>query len=400
MDKQLIGRLIPAGLLLSSIIAVIAGLFVIVESRLITLLWTTLPAQLPRTWSYYLILCALGGGALSLIKRAWGPLPTTAQQMLREFRQRQTVTYHTTIKSLCVALVILIFGAGVGPGTALIGAVIGLSVWQTDRLRYFYFHHAELQAVPLYHRLGWLLAPTGHLQRYSAEHGGGTRSLKTKKKLIALFIVNGVIAFYLLLKAIGQPAMITQLGRSHWQWPQLWLIIPVLLVSAPLSWLYRQSSRQLQQLLSRIPAAPYQPLLGAGVIFLFAVLVPRLLFSGQLFMGLVPQVAGHQSAVILISTAFLKLLFLQLCLGTGWIGGDFFPTLFASILFGFGIAQLLPMIDTLLVVAVVTTSLVTSIFKKVWGTGLLTALFFPINLLPVIIMVLGLQWGGQALLHK
>lgn len=400
MNKRYISRLILAGLVLSTLIAGIAGAFIVLEGHLITLLWATIPAQLPVDWPYYLVLCALGGWLLARLKRQWGPLPATAHQAMHELRQTETVQYRDTFKNLLVALVILMFGAGVGPEAALLGAIVSLSVWQMDRLRYFYFHHAELQTQPLYLRLWWLIAPRGHLQRFKADTSLAMTRPGMKKKLNALFIINGLVAFYLLMRAIGHPSFITKMGQSHWQWSQLWIIVPVLLLSLPLGRLYRWGSRQLHDLGQRLPQFLPQTLTGAAIIFLFAVLVPRLLFSRQTVMGLIPEVSGHPSALTLILAAILKLLFLQLCLGTGWIGGDIFPIAFSSILFGFGVAQLLPTVDTLLIVAVVAVSLAINLLNNVWVPGIFIALFFPLNLLPVIILVLVLQWGGQRLMAK
>lgn len=395
MHKSQLIRLTFAGLLLSVLIAAVSGIFMILEGALITLLWTTIPAKLPFDWPYYLLLCGLGGWLLTRLNRRWGPLPATAHQAMTELRQTQTVQYRNTFKNLVVALVILAGGAGVGPEAALLGAVVSLSVWEMDRLRYFYFNHDTLQAVPVYRRLWWLVAPTGHLQRYRSTHSIPAEQLGMKKKLNGLFIANGLVAFFLLMRAIGHPSFITKMGASHWTWSQLWVMIPILLLSVPLSGLYHWGSHQLHTLLQRIPHQFPRPFLGAAVIFLFAVLGPRLLFSGQTFMALIPQVNHHQTAAVILTAAVLKLIFLQLCLETGWIGGDIFPIAFAAILLGFGIAQLLPGLDALFIVAVVATSLATSLLGNVWVAGIFIALFFPLNLLPVIALVVVLRWGGQ-----
>ncbi|GEO69246.1 chloride channel protein [Levilactobacillus acidifarinae] len=394
MTKPQLIRLTCAGLLLSVLIAAVSGVFMILEGELITLFWTTIPAKLTIDWPYYLLLCGLGAWLLARLNRRWGPMPATAHQAMAELRQTQTVQYRDTFKNLAVALVILAGGAGVGPEAALLGAVVSLSVWEMDRLRYFYFNHETLKTVPVYRQLWWLIAPTGHLQRYRSTHSVPTEQLGAKK-LNALFIANGLVAFFLLMRAIGHPSFITKMGASHWTWQQLWVVIPILLVSLLVGWLYHWGSRQLHALLQRLPQRFPRPFLGAAVIFLFAILGPRLLFSGQTFMALIPRVNGHQTAAVILAAAVLKLIFLQLCLATGWIGGDIFPIAFASILFGFGLAQLLPGFDALLIVAVVATSLATSLLGNIWVAGIFIALFFPANLLPVIALVLGLRWGGQ-----
>jgi len=166
------------------------------------------------------------------------------------------------------------------------------------------------------------------------------------------------------------------------------------LVAGPL---YHWGSHLNHRLVQRLPEYLPRTLVGAGIIFLFAGLLPRLLFSGQTFMGLIPQVSGNQSGYLLMVAAVLKLVFLQLCLGTGWIGGDIFPIAFSAILFGFGLAQLFPAWDTLLIVGMVATSLAINLLDSIWVPGIFIALFFPLNLWPVLALVLIVQWGGKRL---
>lgn len=154
-------------------------------------------------------------------------------------------------------------------------------------------------------------------------------------------------------------------------------------------WLYRHFSDFLQRLSNRYATnVRIKALLGAGVIFVFASVLPRLLFSGQPFLSLVPQFSSQQSASTLFLAAILKLLFLQLCLKTGWIGGDIFPITFAAILLGFGWAHLLPGFDSLLIVAVVAASVATSILRSPIFPSIFIALFFPANLAPVFLIII------------
>ncbi len=69
-------------------------------------------------------------------------------------------------------------------------------------------------------------------------------------------------------------------------------------------------------------------------------------------MHLVPSFGSQQAWYILVVAAIMKLVFLQVCLQTGWIGGDIFPVVFSAILIGFAVAQFFPTIDSLFVVAI------------------------------------------------
>jgi hypothetical protein len=65
-----------------------------------------------------------------------------------ELKQNQTIDYQDVFLNLLVTLVILSFGSGVGPEAALLSAIISLSIWQADNLRYFYFQYDELKQLP------------------------------------------------------------------------------------------------------------------------------------------------------------------------------------------------------------------------------------------------------------
>ena len=80
---------------------------------------------------------------MSYLKKRFGQVPQTAHEALTELKAKQSVDYSGVFRNLLAALVILIFGAGVGPEAALLGAIISLSVWQSDKLWYLYFHYDE-----------------------------------------------------------------------------------------------------------------------------------------------------------------------------------------------------------------------------------------------------------------
>ena len=108
----------------------------------------------------------------------------------------------------------------------------------------------------------------------------------------------------------------------------LWLILPALLTAFVIGNAYRWLKVALAKICQ--PFEGKQSILvslGAACIFLFVILMPRLLFSGQSFMHLVPSFGSQQAWYILVirdnETSIL-----QVCLHTGWIGGDIFPVVF------------------------------------------------------------------------
>lgn len=382
-------QLIISGLIFSSLIALISFLFLIIEEQLTQLIWQRLPQALGHNFIYELLICLVGGLLVGQLHQIWGDLPQTTQTTMMAFKQDQTVNYQNIWQHLLAATVILIFGAGVGPEAALLSAVIALSVWQADKLRYQYFHQQAFSQVGFFKSWLMRLHPTKYRQTYNRDLAQQANQKTAKELLYTLLLINGLTTFIILMRLTKQPTFITKMGLSQWRWQELWLIIPAIMFGLLFGWLYRHFSDFLQRLSNRYATnVRIKALLGAGVIFVFASVLPRLLFSGQPFLSLVPQFSSQQSASTLFLAAILKLLFLQLCLKTGWIGGDIFPITFAAILLGFGWAHLLPGFDSLLIVAVVAASVATSILRSPIFPSIFIALFFPANLAPVFLIII------------
>ena len=127
-------------------------------------------------------------------------------------------------------------------------------------------------------------------------------------------------------------------------------------------------------------------LIGSFAIFIVGMFTPNLLFSGQVTLGAVPKEYLDFSTLLLVCVVIIKLVFLQVCLNTGWIGGDIFPIVFSAILLGFGLSQLLPNFDTVFIVATVATAMTISILQSPLGLAIFIALFFPVQILPIILL--------------
>lgn len=372
------------GLILSAIIGLIAAAFLVIEGFMTKVIW------LSNSYVFQTFLIIVGSFILYFLLKRWPNLPKTSKDSIKELRQNQTIDYQDVFLNLLVTLVILSFGSGVGPEAALLSAIISLSIWQADNLRYFYFQYDELKQLSLGTSVKRLLNPFKYRQRYDGRIAPKTpKFLKWKKLLYIVFSINGLLAFVLLIKQTDQPSFIMKLGHSHWQLSELW-IVPLLMIVGiiigmilkKLNYLFEKSIQRLNlNLAVRIT-------LGAIGIIVISYLEPNLLFSGQHSLHLLIGAWSNQSATFLFLMALLKLIFLAWCLTFNWRGGDIFPITFATMTAGFGVATLLPNFDTLLVVVVLATTLMSELLSPIVA-GVFIALFFPITLMPIIILVAG-----------
>ena len=389
MKKQNVTILL-SGFCLSSLIALVAFLFLMAEKFGSHLLWESWGHSVPFPNLYKGLLLLIGGLLVFALKKKWGSLPRTSHELMEELKAEQTVNYRHTWRSLVLALIILVLGAGVGPEAALLGAVIAYSIWQADKLRYLEANRGQLKHLSLKDKLVRLFHPSQYLLTYPASQKG------TDKKKRLFFIVNGLIIFVLLMRMTEQPSFITKLGDSQWQATELVLILPLMFYGLLFGTVYRWLMKKIKGSLKKLPLPLIgKILLGAVAIFGVAVFAPSLLFSGQHSLHLVVEMGIEMSVFLLFALSLLKLIFLEICLETGWTGGDIFPITFASILQGFAFAQLLPSYDPLFVVLVVSLSLAVTLLQKEWLAGIFISLFFPVKLWPIaLLLIFILRWMG------
>lgn len=311
---------------------------------------------------------------------------------MTELKRSHSVSYHHVWRSLIVAVAILVTGAGVGPEASLLSAIIALSIFQADKLRYIYHHFNEFHQASVCTKFVYAFHPHQYLLPYNdAQY----RISKHKKQvLVSLFIVNGVVMFTLLMCFAHQPSFVTRVGQTDWQLHDR-IILPLLcLAGAVVGKLYMGVQRASSALAKHIHISRLSKLsIGVLAIFAMSVFAPELLFSGQHKISFVIDAWTLYPAWMLLILAMGKLIFLDICNWSDWIGGDIFPIPFSSLLLGFSAAQLMPTYDTLLVCMVVAVSVSTMMVDLPWVICIIVALFFPLSLLPIAVLATALLQG-------
>lgn len=370
------------GLFLSAIIGLIAAAFLIVENYLTNSVWSN-NNQLLET-----LLILFGSGILYYLLRQYPELPRTAQDSLKELRQSKTIDYQDVFLNLLVTLVILTYGAGVGPEAALLSAIISLSIWQADNMRYLYFNYNKLKSLSSKERFKRLLNPFKYRQKYDQKKVPKLHNIRQKKILLySVFSINGILAFAILLRQTDQPSFVLKLGQSHWQWSETWLIPLLMIVGIIFTVICKMFYAEMIRIAShlKIPLAS-KIFIGALGIIAVSYWAPDLLFSGQHSLHLLMGEWSQKTPLFLITMAVFKLLFLVWCLNLQWRGGDIFPITFAAITLGFAAAGILTGFDSLFVVAIVATTITSELASPIIA-GIFLLFFFPITLSPVIIVI-------------
>ncbi|MFJ8458227.1 chloride channel protein [Lysinibacillus xylanilyticus] len=385
---KIIGLLVY-GLILSGIIGLISSVFLIIVNGLADFLWTDVSNTLKVPAIYTLLLCVFGGVLVGVSKYKWGGLPQTANEAIVELKTTQRMNYSNVGLNFLIALLILIFGASVGPAAAILSSVIALSVWQADKMRYFYFSYNEWKKESWLIRLKKFALPHNYLIPYNPEQAPKEKKLLLLKKfLYILFIINGIVTFMFFIKISDQPPFVTKLGETNWGLDELYLFIPFVLFGILFSKLYELMERAMNKIFSKINNKIILSAVIGGIgIGLMSLIAPKLLFSGQLSMQALPSLIPTLSMATLILASVLKLIFMEFCFKSGWVGGNVLPVIFASILQGYAIATFFPQLDMLFIVAVIGGSASIAILKTPLLVGISLMLFFPKELAPVILII-------------
>lgn len=378
------------GLVYSSVTALVSYGFIMAEKLGSHFLWDSLPHQFHLGSVYSLLGLGLLTALVIFLKKKWRNLPKTSHDLLHELAENETVSYRNTWRNLALALVILISGAGVGPEAPLLGAVIAYSIWQADKLRYLEANWEQVNGYGLLKRLEYLCHPSRYLLPYPASQK------QTSKRLRNLLIANGLLVFWLMMRLTDQPSFVTKLGVTTWSLTDLLFFLPLYLYGFAVGKGYAWLKRMIGGGLDKLNLSTSLKLsLGGLAVFVVTLLAPTLLFSGQHSLHSIVELGMETPVLTLIFLSFAKFLFLEICLWSGWTGGDIFPITFASFLQGFAVAQMFPQVDSLFVVLVVSLAMAIALLEKEWLAGIFISLFFPMQLLPVSLLMIGLTKVGR-----
>lgn len=376
------------GMLLSAFIGIIASTFLVIETWTSDLVWQ-------QSRAIQIGAVVLGGVGLYWLVRRWSLMPQSAEKALANLKQHRFGDYRLVFVNLLITLIILTCGAGVGPEAALLSAVITLSSWQADKIRYLYFNYSAFQRLSWLTKFQRLAAFSTGLQTYDGHRAIKTpRFLRQKRLLYVMFGLNGLVAFAILMRHTDQPAFITKLGNSTWHANDWQVVLPLIMVAVIYGNLWRLGGNWFQRLIARysIPLG-VKILCGLIGILVISRFFPELLFSGQHEIHLLVGTWQQATPLFLSMMAVVKLLFLNWCLQTHWRGGDIFPVLFASLTQGLAISLLLPNYDHIVVMAVVATAMAGSLLDQPLIAGMMVALFCPLNVSPIVIVTVLVLMG-------
>ncbi|COE86152.1 MULTISPECIES: chloride channel protein [Bacillus] len=382
--KDMHYMLVLYGILLGSIVGATVWLFLVTINIGIHFIWEYLPTIFASPPYYTICVTTIGGILVGLTQKYFGTYPRLMPEVMGEYKKTGRIEYRFVHKATLTAIIVLIFGASLGPEAALVGIIGGLCTWVGDRFTFALKGMNELTEVGIGATLSVIFnAPLfGYLAPNENEGEQINEFSKGKKAIVYLATTFAGFSVYLLLsKFDNRGSFIVDFGKGSLSLNEWIAFLPLASIGAIFGFLYFKLEFILDKFIH--PFKEYKLTLGiiGGILLgIVGTFLPYTLFSGEHQLKELVVEWSQLSFWVLLLSGILKLCITAVCLNTGWRGGHIFPIIFAGSSIGYAIASIIP-IDPIASVAVVTTAISSYALRKPIAITLLLLMFFPLNLL-------------------
>ncbi len=376
--------LVLYGILLGSIVGATVWLFLVTINIGIHFIWEYLPTIFASPPYYTICVTTIGGILVGLTQKYFGTYPRLMPEVMGEYKKTGRIEYRFVHKATLTAIIVLIFGASLGPEAALVGIIGGLCTWVGDRFTFALKGMNGLTEVGIGATLSVIFnAPLFDYLAPNENEGEQINEFSKGKKAIVYLATTfaGFSVYLLLSKFDNRGSFIVDFGKGSLSLNEWIAFLPLASIGAIVGFFYFKLEFTLEKLIH--PLKEYKLALGiiGGILLgITGTFLPYTLFSGEHQLKDLVVEWSHLSFWVLLLSGILKLCITAVCLNTGWRGGHIFPIIFAGSSIGYAIASIIP-IDPIASVAVVTTAISSYALRKPIAITLLLLMFFPLNLL-------------------
>ena len=264
--------------------------------------------------------------------------------------------------------------------------IAGLFTWIGDKLKIFNNELEELAQIGITATLGTIFVSPmfGFVEPIENEE---SKLPKTSKNILYFVAILSSFGIFIFLNHLTHyQAVLHTIGTATLSDLNYVGIIALIVLGILLSYVYFISHKLSKIAFKKLDGNfILKGVLGGLILGIFGTLLPLTMFSGERQIYLLLGTGAQLGIVILILSSVLKIVLTNICIETGFKGGNFFPLIFSGNALGYALSILLNM-DPIISMAVVTTSFTASILKKPIAVVLLLMIIFPMNLIPLMLV--------------
>lgn len=367
------------------------------------LLWNGVGGAVGAPW-FSLVVCTLGGAIIGLWTWWSNDRVRPLEEVMGEFKRTGSYRADGVLKPVVSFLLPLVFGGSVGFEAGLTGLVASGCCWIRDRLKAAGLRVAAVADVTVAASMSAIFGtPLAGIVAgvESAPADGGDvldepdvddydmrRGVKVVLYTAAAFgAFGGIAAFSALFGAAGGLPRFQAITAAY---AELLWVVPCILVAYVMTLLFHGSSFLFKGVSRRLGDGALgvigAPIVAGVVMGAVAMAFPYVLFPGEEQTAELVSTWTTWTALALLATGLLKAIVTPLCLNMGWAGGSFFPSIFAGVAAGYGLAALTGA-DPMLMVTVTATAYLAGVIRKPLLALAILFLCFPVE---------GLLWMGLA----
>lgn len=370
---------------------------------LTALLWHGAGDALGVPW-FSLVVCTLGGAIIGLWTWWSDDRVQPLEEVMAEFKATGTFKTNGVVKPVITFLLPLVFGGSVGFEAGLTGLITAGCCWIRDKLKAAGLRAAAVADVTIAASMAAIFGTplAGIVAGAESSPADGDdvldepgvddvnmrRGVKIVLYTAAAFGAFGGIALF--SELFGVAGGLPRFEAITATYAELLWVIPCLIVAYVMTLLFHGSARLFAGVSDRLgggmAGAVLKPIIAGVVMGAIAMALPYVLWPGEVQSEELMASWTTWTAVALLGTGLLKAVVTPMCLNMGWIGGNFFPSIFAGVAAGYGLAALTGA-DPMLMVTVTATAFLAGVIRKPLLVLAVLFLCFP---------VVGVFWMGLA----
>lgn len=365
------------------------------------LVWFGATGETPFRW-YPLLVCTLGGALIGAWTWWSQDRVRPLEEVMAEFKQTGSYKTNGAWKPAVTFLLPLVFGGSIGFEAGLTGLITAGCCWIRDQLKKTGLRLGAVADVSLAASMAALFrTPLAGIvagvendpdRATSADLNPDDYDLRRGAKVVlytaaAFGAFGGVRFFSSLFDVSGGLPRFEDINSSVTD--ALW-VVPCILVAYVMTLAFHTANFAFSHIASRMGSGMVgtiaKPVIAGVAMGAVACVLPLVLFPGETQSELLMENWTLYASITLLATGLLKAVITPLCINMGWVGGDFFPSIFGGVAAGYGLA-LLTGVDPMLMVTVTTTAYLAGVMRKPLIVLAILFMCFPLN---------GIAWMGMA----